>query len=96
MSRTKILGGIAVAIASSWSLVVHAVPVVPVAVAGKHAVGLSGNYEDIYNLTLTDSGLAAFKATVRNPEYIGWIMGRQYWQSAIDHSKRRAGSRNAR
>ena len=66
MSPTKILGGIAIAIAGSWSLVVHAVPVVPVAIAGKRAVGLSGNYENIYNLTLTDSGLAGFKATVRN------------------------------
>src|SRR5438128_7039879 len=75
MSPTKILGGTAVAIAGSWSLVVHAVPVVPVAIAGKHAIGLSGNYENIYNLTLTDSGLAGFKATVRNPEYIGglWV-----------------------
>ena len=73
MPRRKSLGGITVAIAGSWALVVHAVPIVTVAVSGKHAVGLSGNYESIYNLTLTDTGLAAFKATVRNPEYIGGL-----------------------
>ena len=74
MSGTRILGGIAIAIAGNSSLA-HAVPVVPVAIVGKHAVGLSGNYENIYNLKLTDTGLAAFKATVRNPEYIGglWV-----------------------